>query len=228
MPPSCLFTPYSYWCIPVGVQETGRAASVPLNRDRLVDEALAIVDTEGFAGLSLRAVARRLAVTPMALYRYVESSTELADLVVSRIVSERTAQTEWPRGARDALRTLATTVVALIREHPVLLEAYQRGGVMTPPAMRAVDEVLAALHAHGLSPDEAMNAYVAVHGYALGFATLAFEAGEQPERDAPDANEYPALAEHYDAWRTMRSEARFLAGLELVLDGAIGKAKRRR
>jgi AcrR family transcriptional regulator len=163
-----------------GVQETSRAA-VPLSRDRLVDEALAIVDAEGFSGLSLRAVARRLAVTPMALYRYVESSNELADLVVSRIVSERTAETRWPRTPRGALRTLATTVVDLIREHPVLFEAYQRGGVMTPPAMRAVDEVLAALHAGGLSPDEAMDAYLAVHAYALGFAALAMGPTQETE-----------------------------------------------
>jgi AcrR family transcriptional regulator len=210
------------------VQEISRAAATPLSRDRLVDEALEIVDAEGFAGLSLRAVARRLAVTPMALYRYVESSTELAELVVSRIVVERTAETQWPRSPRDALRTLATTVVDLVRKHPVIFEAYQRGGVMTPPAMRAVDEILAALHNGGLSPDEAMSAYVAVHCYALGFAALAMDTSDKTEREAPDAEEYPALAQHYDAWLTMRTDERFLAGLELVLDGALGKAKRRR
>src|SRR5258708_20692585 len=109
-----------------------------LSRERVVDEALQIVDAEGFAALSLRAVARRLAVTPMALYRYVGSSAELADLVVSRIVSDRTEATKWPDDPEEALRTLATTIVALIRTHPVLFEAYQHAGVFTPPPIRAV------------------------------------------------------------------------------------------
>ena len=70
------------------MQPSQRVTSAPLTRDRVVDEALAIADADGFEALSLRAVARRLGVTPMALYRYVESSSELADLVVSRVVEE--------------------------------------------------------------------------------------------------------------------------------------------
>jgi AcrR family transcriptional regulator len=210
------------------VQETVKAAA-PLSRERLVDEGLEIVDAEGFDGLSLRAVARRLGVTPMALYRYVEGSSELADLVVSRIINDRTAETEWPHEPRAALHVLARTVVDLIREHPVLLEAYQRGGVMTPPAMRAVDQVLAALQNGGLGPDEAMNAYVAVHSYALGFAAIAMDATDKSDREPPDPVEYPALATHYDVWLTMRSDDRFLAGLALILNGVLptmGKGRR--
>jgi len=205
------------------VQQTSRATA-PLHRDLLVEEALSIVETEGFAGLSLRAVARRLGVTPMALYRYVESSSELADLVVSRIISDRTAETEWPHEPRAALHALARTVVDLIREHPVLFEAYQLGGVMTPPAMRAVDQILSALHDGGLSPDEAMDAYVAVHCYALGFAAIAMDTSDKSDRQPPDSADYPVLAKHYDVWLTMRSDDRFLAGLALVLRGAIPEA----
>lgn len=207
-----------------GVQQTSRAVA-PLTRERLVEEALQTVESEGFAALSLRAVARRLGVTPMALYRYVESSAELADLVVSRIISERTEQTKWPREPRAALRMLAITVVDLVRDHPVLLDAYERGGVMTPPAMRAVDDILGALHAGGFSPDAALDAYLAVHCYALGYAALILDTSDSAGHGTPDPDEYPVLGRHYDLWLTLRSDQRFLNGLELVLDGAVGRRK---
>lgn len=202
------------------------AAALPLSRDRLVDEALAIVDAEGFAGLSLRAVARRLSVTPMALYRHVQNSQELADLVVSRIVSERTEQTQWPDDPRAALRTLATTVVDLIRTHPALFEAYQRGGVFTPPAMHAVDQILAALRSGGLDSDDAMNAYLAVHCYALGFAALTMDTSQRVAHEVPDPQEYPTLAAEFDSWLTLRDGARFRDGLELVLAGVLADRAR--
>ena len=56
-------------------------------QDELVDVALAIVDAEGFHALSLRAVARELGVTSMAIYTYVESRDELYGLVLDRLIS---------------------------------------------------------------------------------------------------------------------------------------------
>jgi AcrR family transcriptional regulator len=52
------------------------------SQEQLVDAALAVVETQGFAALSLRSVARHLGVGPMTLYTYVDSSDELAALVV--------------------------------------------------------------------------------------------------------------------------------------------------
>ena len=46
--------------------------------------------------------------------------------------------------------------------------------------------------------------------------------------EAMRAGEYPVLASHYDVWLTMRSDERFLAGLGLVLNGALAATKVRR
>jgi AcrR family transcriptional regulator len=195
--------------------------SAPLTRDRVVDEALAIADTDGFEALSLRAVARRLGVTPMALYRYVESSNELADLVVSRVVEEHVSAVAWPDDPREALRRLATSVARLIREHPTMLERYEQGGVFTEPAKRVVDRVLAVLCAAGLTGPEAVRAYVTVHYYALGFAALSGK-GTVRQSSPPDPEELPVLAEHFEAWTDARDETELSAGLELVIDAVLG------
>jgi AcrR family transcriptional regulator len=56
-----------------------------LSRDAIVDEAIRIVGTEGLSALTMRAVASRLGVTPMAAYYYVADKDELMRLMSERI-----------------------------------------------------------------------------------------------------------------------------------------------
>jgi AcrR family transcriptional regulator len=56
-----------------------------LSRDAIVDEAIRIVGTEGLSALTMRAVASRLGVTPMAAYYYVADKDELMSLMSERI-----------------------------------------------------------------------------------------------------------------------------------------------
>ena len=56
-----------------------------LSRDAIVDEAIDIVGTEGLAALTMRSVAARLGVTPMAAYYYVADKEELMSLMAERI-----------------------------------------------------------------------------------------------------------------------------------------------
>jgi AcrR family transcriptional regulator len=56
-----------------------------LTRDVIVDEAIDIVGTEGLSALTMRAVAARLGVTPMAAYYYVADKDELMTLMSQRI-----------------------------------------------------------------------------------------------------------------------------------------------
>jgi TetR/AcrR family tetracycline transcriptional repressor len=58
-----------------------------LTRDAIVDEAIDIVGTEGLAALTMRAVAARLGVTPMAAYYYVADKEELMSLMSERIAN---------------------------------------------------------------------------------------------------------------------------------------------
>ena len=58
-----------------------------LTPDQLASAALAVLDREGLAGLSMRAVAKELGMSTMALYRYVDDREELEGLVVERVLS---------------------------------------------------------------------------------------------------------------------------------------------
>jgi AcrR family transcriptional regulator len=60
-------------------------------REEILDIALALADEQGLSAVSMRAVAQRAGVTPMALYPHVGSKTALLDGLVGRLLSELAA-----------------------------------------------------------------------------------------------------------------------------------------
>jgi AcrR family transcriptional regulator len=189
-----------------------------LSRDRLVAEAAQLVDESGFDALSLRAVARRLGVTPMALYGYVTSKDELVDLVVERLVTA----SAWipPEDPVETLLQFGRGLRRLVIEHPAILQAYQRGAVFTTGAQHAAEIALSALKRLGLEPQDCVDAYVLLHMFVLGFAATE-HAGDRPRtRPAVDpASGNPTLASLAPQLGEGLTSAQFDRSLAQLLDG---------
>ena len=149
-----------------------RGPAPRFSRDQLIDAALAIVETEGFGALSLRSVARHLGAGPMTLYTYVDSSEELAALVIDRLIEEVSKGRRWPRTWRGALQTFAKMLDDLVSSHPAMVDAYGRGIVRSPAARRVANEMLERLATGGLSAAKARDAYIGVHAIVLGYAVI--------------------------------------------------------
>jgi AcrR family transcriptional regulator len=69
----------------------GRPASgrqTPLRREEILDRALEMVRTEGREALSMRALARELGVTPMALYHHIADKRDLLAALIERVWSD--------------------------------------------------------------------------------------------------------------------------------------------
>jgi AcrR family transcriptional regulator len=138
----------------------------------LVDVALAVIDADGFDALSLRAVARELGVTSMAIYTYVESRDELYRLVVDRLISAKLSEFVWPDRWPDALRVFADNLSDLLEDHPALIDAFAAGQMRTSIAMAVADQMLQRLLDGGLPLRDAGVAYAALHALVLGHAVL--------------------------------------------------------
>ncbi|MFI7709176.1 TetR/AcrR family transcriptional regulator [Nonomuraea sp. NPDC049480] len=98
-----------------------------IDRTAILRTALEIADDDGVTGVSMHAVARRLGVTPMALYRHVGNKADLLDGIVERLLAEimqgvpppgETAGLQGPEGWVDALMAMARGARAVARRHP--------------------------------------------------------------------------------------------------------------
>lgn len=86
----------------------------PLSREDVVDAAILLMREHGLDGLTMRAVAAELDVTPMATYHHVRNKDELVGLVAQQVMSQTTplvlGSDGWEAALRDHLLSLWTTL----------------------------------------------------------------------------------------------------------------------
>lgn len=171
------------------VAESGRERpSTPrhghgLTRDRIIRAAIALVDAEGLAALSMRRVATDFGVSTMALYRHVPSKSELVRLM-SETVFHGEPPGPRPPGWRARLEREARWLWGLYQRHPWLARAMAAltRPMASPHAMRYTERVLSALKGLGLTPAQIIHIHLALLGYAQGVAA-AVELESQARQD---------------------------------------------
>src|SRR5689334_3197919 len=124
---------------------------MPVTREQILDTTLAIAESDGLDAVSMRAVARRLGVTPMALYNHVANKQELLDGLVERLLDELPVpdpRLPW----QDRLRALGAGMRAAARRHPDAFLMLLRRPATTPASKKRRELVFDALRDAGL-PD---------------------------------------------------------------------------
>lgn len=120
-----------------------------LDVDRIVTAAIAEADEDPAGGVSMRAVARRLDVTPMTLYGYVPDKDTLVALMYDEVHAEMpgTAHTgDW----RHQIERWAEDLVAVYLRHPWAVPVAYGRPVLGPHEQQVVENVAAILHEGGL------------------------------------------------------------------------------
>lgn len=146
-----------------------------LTLEGIARAGIAIADAEGLGGASMQRVAAELAVTKMALYRYVPGKAELVALMVEGAMP---AAPPSPGGPwRERLEAWARGLLAGLRLHPWLLEATVGVRVMGPRELEWMERALAALDGCGLTGAEAMDAVMLLAGHVRGIAEQERAAG---------------------------------------------------
>src|SRR5437016_6013806 len=90
-------------------------------REEILDNAIALADEKGLAAVTMRSVADRVGLTPMALYPHVGSKAALLDGMVGRLLSELLPSESAEPGTldwRQRLGTLAHATRRLTLRHP--------------------------------------------------------------------------------------------------------------
>ena len=122
----------------------------------------------------MRAVAARLGVTPMALYRHVRNKQDLLDGLVERLLAELPipdARLPWD----ERLRAMAASLRATAARHPDVFLMLLHRPVMTPAAIGTREAVYDALRDGGVSEALIPRLERLLSTFVIGFA--ASEAG---------------------------------------------------
>jgi AcrR family transcriptional regulator len=154
-----------------------------LTRERIIETAIAFVDKEGLATLSMRRLGKELGVEAMSLYRYVNGREDLLEGVVDHMVSQLHLEPGDDRlgdtgGWQAYLQWLAHGVRALARAHPnvfpLIATRHPAAPWLRPPlrSLRVVEDFLSVLISRGFSDTRAVLAYRAFSSFLLGHLLL--------------------------------------------------------
>ena len=163
-----------------------------LTREKVLSAALEIADSEGLEALSFRRLAAHFGVTPMALYRYVESKDalfdSLGDLVLGELELPESEGGDW----RQQLRAVAHSFRERLIAHPSVIAIFLSRPMFTPAATRTAEAMLGLLRSAGFPPERAVLLYQQIVRYLLALALL--ETGGGPRLSADERRQQARMA----------------------------------
>ncbi|MET3440675.1 AcrR family transcriptional regulator [Variovorax paradoxus] len=206
----------------------GRPAK--FTHSQLQAAALALVDREGLAGLSMRALAGELGTGAMTLYNYVSQREDIDLLVVEAVIGEA----RWPlvdyAQWQDEVRAIATALWQAVRAHPHAIPLILTRRSRSPAVFEVTEAMLRALARSGRSGQALLVAFRAVSGLITGLAQselagpLALQASESAELTiarfrALPGDRFAHLIDIANAAAGSTADGEFQASLDLLLAG---------
>ncbi|MFE2285244.1 TetR/AcrR family transcriptional regulator [Streptomyces sp. NPDC059443] len=218
-----------------------------LSRPLVLAAAVALVDREGLAGLTMRRLAADLGVEPMAIYRYTAGKEALLDGLVEAFFAEvndrlRTSAEAVPAGRetgpgdpswRAELRRIARAFAAAVHAHPEILPVVATRPLSVPmarrptPLLQLTEHILEVLGRAGFDDATTLTVYRAFVAWNLGCLLVdKRQVVDNPEE--PDlmlrlglhrlpASEYPRLRSLVPRLAEYDDEQELISGLDSLL-----------
>lgn len=204
-----------------------------LDRERVINAAVALLDSEGLDALSTRRLGTVLNSSANVMYWHVGSMENLVGFATDQVFAELTLAVEGPAW-RDDLAQTARDLRLLFTRHPWLTAAFSAHPRIHGPAIvRFQNHLLQVCSRAGFEGFDLDWAGASVFAQVLGDAwgrtpstasqdgtTMPTEVVEQASSDLAD---YPLLLERYEALAKADpdtvDEASFEFGLTALLDG---------
>jgi AcrR family transcriptional regulator len=155
----------------------------------VVDAAIRLADADGLPGVTVRHLAGALGVSTMSVYTHVESREDLLVLMTDAAHLRMARAAHGRSGWRSRVRRVAEANLALLREHPWLVDVVDDRTALGPGTIAKYDHELEALAPLGLDAP----AWDAALTFVLDFVRSSARA----LRPQPRAGE---MAEHWPEW----------------------------
>jgi AcrR family transcriptional regulator len=206
-----------------------RRSERPLNRDLILDAAVALIEREGPGALSMRRLGSTLGVEAMAIYHHFGGRDELLCAIGDRLLAPL-RELELGEDWREACRRFATALRDAAVAQPATFQLLGLQPFDTTSSLRPVERLLGVLVAQGFEPATALAIYRATvsyaRGYALaeatGFTVDAARPGGRERLAALAADEFPILAGSSRELAKLDADAAYEFGLHALLTGLGG------
>ena len=198
-----------------------------LTRDRVLSEALVLLDRDGLEALNMRGLAKHLGVTPMALYNHVSNKEDLLHGIAATVIEQlrfEYDEPDWQEQIRACFRDLRQACLA----HPGLVRLVETAEVLPASIFRPMELTLAALQRASIGPEDALRAYFLLTNFTIGQVSYQIRGpfrGVDPteaiRQGRLSAVTFPASAAAAEpaALRGWDFEAAFEFGLTVILSG---------
>jgi AcrR family transcriptional regulator len=140
-----------------------------LTREDVIDAAAALVADQGYAGLTMRALARRCGVPTMTLYRHMRDKEELLGALADRVLGQLQLPEPGALSWQEELAAVFRSVHDLLLAHPDIALVAGRQPVAGEAAYRGAETVLNALRRAGIEGEDAASAFATLFAFTLGF-----------------------------------------------------------
>lgn len=154
---------------------TSRGGGQPsgLDRERITEATVRLLDAEGLAKFSMRRLAAELNVTAMSVYWYVDTKDDLLELALDAVFGElELPDAESADHWRDQVRALAVGNRALLVRHPWVSPLIGTFLNIGPRSMAFSMCVQRVIRNTGLPPRGQTGAMSAVFQFVYGFGTI--------------------------------------------------------
>lgn len=195
-----------------------------LSLDRIQVAALALIEKQGFAAFSQRALARELGVEAMSLYHWYPSQLDLLNGLLDRVLADlKVPQTGKPS---ERLRAAAHSLRAIACRYPAFV-----GGFVLPHrfntemGLQVLQAMLEPFRDAGLQGEQAARRFRGWMHFMMGALldeTIGYTKGPgatKPLTEAVVAERFPLVAALGPYNKPAHHEAGFRFGLEAMLRG---------
>lgn len=194
-----------------------------LGKEKIVASATAICDARGFEAISMRSIAKKLSVSPMALYKHVKTKDELLNLVACEYLElYRGNRHNYKGSPQQRVFEAFCELKNLMIEHPIVAHIIVRQPLDGEAAYRVGDALLGVLRECGFSEQKSAEVFVGLTSYTLGFVSVAFSRADTTDPASLESRknrltEHPNLLSLADYWSRLHSDHYFETGLKNMI-----------
>ena len=140
----------------------------PLNRERILESALAMADDNGIDALSMRKLGQQLGYEAMSLYNHVANKDDLLDGMLDLVLAEM--DVPQPEEGLAGIRQAAISGHEALRRHSWAARLLMTPARIRPLRLAFMDGLLGALRGAGFSPETTYHAYHVIDAHIIGFS----------------------------------------------------------